>query len=109
MASNQRQFQRQKRRMVCEFSLDGHVCKGIVSDVSARGLLIHTTKHPPIGTNIKILMRDTTSGEITLRCQVVRLLKVHGSAAAIMASGFGAEIDYAPEAFFELLVDMGLG
>ena len=49
------------------------------------------------------------SAEIALRCQVVRVCKVPGSVSAVSPSGFAAEIDHAPEAFFELLVDLGLG
>ncbi len=95
--------------MACKFEHGGHDCNGIVFDLSARGMFICTTKQPAIGTEIKILLHEPASGEITLRCRVARLRKSHSSAAAIIAAGFGVEIDYAPEAFFELLVEMGLG
>ena len=109
MRSDKRQFRRENRRLACEFTLDGHVCSGIVSDLSARGLFIHTTKQPASGTEIELLLRQSAFGEMTLRCRVARLRRIHSSAAVVIPSGFGAEIDYAPEAFFDLLVDIGFG
>jgi hypothetical protein len=108
MGSEKRQFRREKRRMACKFELDGHVCNGFVSDVSARGMFINTASQPIPGSEIEITLSEDCSGEIALRGRIARLRKSHHAAMAIIPSGFGVEIDYAPEAFFELLVEMGL-
>jgi hypothetical protein len=109
MDSNQRQFRREKRRMMCKFELDDQLCKGIVADISARGMFINSTKKPETGSEIEIILFEDFSGEVSIRCRVARLRNSHGSAAAVIPAGFGVVIDYAPEAFFDLLVDIGLG
>ncbi len=108
MGSEKRLFRREKRRMACKFELDGHVCNGIVSDVSPRGMFINTTSQPTPGAEIEITLFEDRNGEMLLRCRVARLRKSHRSAVSVIPSGFGVEVDYAPEGFFELLVEMGL-
>lgn len=109
MGSDKRQFRREKRRMACRFELDGHVCNGIVSDLSPRGMFINSTKHPTPGSEMEIILFEDFPGEISLHCRIARLRKSHSTAAAVIPAGFGVEIDYAPEAFFELLVEIGVG
>ncbi len=95
--------------MACEFTLDGRACNGIVVDLSARGLFVLTTKQPAPGSDVEIRIRETSTGEIALRCRVARLRRSHGSATSVIPAGFGAEIDYAPPNFYDLLIEIGLG
>jgi len=95
--------------MTCEFTLDGRVYNAIVSDISARGVFVLTTKRLERGSEVEVRLREASTGEIPLRCRVVRVRKSHGSTSSVIPAGFGAVIEYAPEKFFDLLIEMGLG
>jgi hypothetical protein len=105
-----RQFQREKHRVGCEFQAAGKVYRGIVSDLSARGVFILSSFQPDEGAELRITLHEAGSGEIELLGRVSRQRHAHRAAQSVVSGGgFGVEIEGAPENFFELLVQLGLG
>lgn len=107
--TEKRRFRREKHRVGCEYRIAGEVHQGILVDLSARGLFIQSSFKPEEGTDLDITLREPGLGEIPLRGKVCRLRFSHRSAAAVVSGGFAVEIDGAPEAYFQLLVQLGLG
>jgi hypothetical protein len=109
VGTENRKFQREKHRVGCEFRIKGAMHAGIVSDLSARGVFVLCSYSPDQGTPIDLILREPGHGEIHLKGRVARLRRSHRSAAVVLPGGFGVELDSAPEAFFALLVSLGLG
>lgn len=108
MATERRQFQREKHRISCEFKVEGHTHRGIVTDISARGVFVNSSHAPEDGVAIDLVLHEVGTGDIALRGRVSRLQASHRAAAAVVTGGFGVEVESAPENFFELLVQLGL-
>jgi hypothetical protein len=106
--ANRRTFDRLPYRVPCEFSHDGHRMAGIVTDISARGLFIETSHRIPSGTELKLVLRDPR-GSLELVGCVRREKRSHRSARQVLSGGFGLRLDVVPEAYFRLLVELGLG
>jgi hypothetical protein len=106
---NKRQFKREKHRIGCQFNYDGREHSGIIGDISARGLFVNSSVKPPEGVEIELMMREPALGEIVIRGRVARLSKTHRAVRIVAPSGFGMTVESAPEAFFDLLVQLGLG
>ena len=110
MGSDKRTFKREKHRAGCEFRIDGGAMHaGIVADVSARGLYVQSSFIPEEGASIELIVRRDGVGDLPISGRVSRLKKSHRAATSVVQGGFGVEVDSAPEGFFQLLVDLGLG
>lgn len=105
---NQRSFEREKRRISCNYQVEGNQHSGIVADLSARGLFIHSTFIPDIGKHLGLSLRDVDHGEFDLWGRVTRLDKPHRSITSVVPGGFGVTVESAPEVYFDLLVSLGL-
>ena len=108
MRREKRQFKREKYRLSCEFRHEGRSHSGIVGDIAARGLFVNSSVKPAEGAEIELTMRDPSLGEIVVRGHVARLQRTHRSVAVVTPAGFGLMVDHAPEAFFQLLIKLGL-
>ena len=106
--SERRIFTRLPYRIPCEFVHDGHKRRGIVTDVSARGVFIETSHRIPSGTELRLVLRDPR-GAFELVGRVKRETRSHRSARQVLSSGFGVRLDVVPEPFFRLLFELGLG
>ncbi len=107
MTGERRRFARIRHRAGCEFELDGRRHTGIVGNVSPRGLFVQSTVRPAEGTELDLALRPTSGAPLSLRVTVVRHASPHRSAAAVSAVGFAAEITWAPEAYYALLLTLG--
>ncbi|MGB0620189.1 MAG: PilZ domain-containing protein [Myxococcota bacterium] len=101
--SDNRKFEREKRRISCEFRTAGLSHMGLVSDLSARGLFIQSSRMPDDGAQLDVLLHDSEFGEIQLWGRVVRTKSPHRSLANIDPGGFGVVIESASEDFFRLV------
>jgi hypothetical protein len=95
-------------RIPCEFSYAGSKLAGIVTDVSARGIFVETSNRIPTGTELRLVLRDPR-GSFEVMGRVTRERRSHRSARHVRASGLGIQLEAIPEAFFRLLVELGLG
>ena len=105
---NQRHFEREKRRISCNYHDDGSQHSGIIADLSARGLFIHSAFIPEIGKHLGLSVYDVEQGEFNLWGRVVRRDKPHRSLMNVVPGGFGLRAKSAPEAYFELLLSLGV-
>ena len=110
MSGEKRTFKREKHRAGCEFHINGGAMHaGIVADVSARGLYIQSSYIPEEGAFIELIVRQEGRGDFEICGHVARLRKSHRAATSVVQGGFGVEVESAPEGFFQLLIDLGLG
>lgn len=106
---DKRRFRREKHRVGCEYRSGGVTHQGILADLSARGVFIQSSMRPEEGDEIEVILREPALGEIHLHGRVRRVKGSHRAAASVVSGGFGVELDTAPEGFFQLLVNLGLG
>ena len=109
MDDEKRKFQREKHRVGCEYRSGGVSHQGILVDLSASGLFIQSSMKPEEGDLVEVVLHEPELGEISLRGRVRRVKVSHRSAAVVSQGGFGVEIESAPEGYFQLLVQLGLG
>lgn len=101
--SDQRTYQREKRRISCEYRTTGRSHTGIVADLSARGLFIQSSSMPEDGEQIDLLLRDPAFGEVRLWGRVVRTRSPHRTLVNFEPGGFGVRVESASEDFFQLV------
>ena len=107
MAEN-RKFQREKRRISCDYRANGEAHSGIVSDLSARGLFVQSSAMPEEGAQLELTLHDVEHGEVALWGRVARTKPPHRSISNVVPGGFGVVVESAPEDFFDLLIALGL-
>lgn len=105
---NRREFEREKHRIGCQFTVDGRTQSGIVGDISARSLFVNTSAKPTEGAEVELVMREPKIGDIAVRGHVARRPKTHRAVRIVAPAGFAMTVEDAPEPFFELLVMLGL-
>ncbi len=98
-----RQGSRQKRRVICEIEAEGRRHRGIVLDVSPRGLFVQTDATPGPGTPVRLTLRDGDGDALELDAQVARKRLVPRRLASVATGGIGLRIASAPEEYFRLL------
>ena len=106
--SDNRKFQREKRRISCEYRSDGESHSGLVSNLSARGLFIQSSLMPEDGTQLELILHDADEGEVQLWGRVVRKKLPHRTLSAVEPGGFGISIESASEDYFRLLASLGM-
>lgn len=106
--ADRRAFTRLPYRIPCEFGYAGAKLAGIVTDISARGLFVETSNRIPVGTELRLMLRDPR-GSFEVMGRVMRERRSHRSLRHVRASGLGIQLDVVPEPFFRLLVELGLG
>ena len=102
-----RKFEREARRFSCEFRTQGENYRGFVHDLSARGLFLQTVAVPPEGSEVRLKLYDPQEQPIELVARVARLRSSHRSLSALETGGIGLRIESAPEAYFQLVLDLG--
>jgi hypothetical protein len=106
--AERRVFTRLPYRIPCEFGYAGSKLAGIVTDVSARGIFVETSNRIPVGTELRLVLRDPR-GSFEVMGHVTRERRSHRSARHVRSSGLGIRLDVVPEPFFRLLLELGLG
>jgi hypothetical protein len=105
---DQRRFERSKVRIPCALELPESSHAGFVLDLSASGLFVQTSASAEEGTKVRLILREPGRDPIALEARVVRLRGSHRSVAAVRTGGLGFALSNAPEAYFQLLVELGL-
>jgi hypothetical protein len=96
-----RKGERLRRRVTCEIESAGSRHRGIVLDVSPRGLFVQTDATPPLDGTVRLRLR--VDGEVLdLEARVARKRVVPRQLASVTAGGLGFRIDSAPEQYFRL-------
>ena len=103
-----RQGARQKRRVTCEIEFEASRGRGIVLDVSPRGLFIQTDASPAPGTQVRLSLRGSDGEAVVLDAEVARKRLVPRQLASVATGGIGLRIAHAPEAYYRLLAGEGL-
>jgi len=105
-SANKRRFPRQTHRVPCQFRGDGEEGRGFVTDVSASSLFIQTVTRLEVGLRIRVVLEPYEAPPIELSGVVARAPTPHRSATSVVRSGVGVQLDAAPEAYFQLLVEI---
>ncbi len=84
----------------------GQNYRGVVTDLSARGLFIQTKTVADEDTEVQVRLYDVDSDPIDLIARVARRRTSHRSLAALEMGGLGLRVVSAPEAYFELLLSV---
>jgi len=92
-----------RRRIPCEFEVDGQVRSALVVDVSSGGLFLQTDAPIALGSDLTLRLRDERAGELELRGRVVRRRFTPAVIAALIPRGVGMQILAAPERYQDLL------
>jgi len=104
--SDRRRFPRSRLRIPCQLQLPEADHPGFVLDLGPTGLFVQTAATAAPGTAIKLTLRDPSRPPFELAAKVVRKRASHRSAAVIRAQGLGLEIENAPEAYFQLVLEL---
>jgi len=77
----------------------------MVVDFSAQGVFVRASSFatPAPGTEVRLILRNTAEGDITVFARVARGNRVRRELTADAGGGFGLQIVSAPEAYFSLL------
>lgn len=62
---------------------------------------------PAAGAELGLVIRPTSGAPLSLRVTVIRRTSPYRSAASVASAGFAAEILWAPEAYYALLLTLG--
>lgn len=98
-----RKERRIKRRMSCEVYDGDRRYRGLVRDVSPRGLFVQMQTAPPFGTRVDVRLRIEREEPIDLKAVVRRERRVPARLASIAPAGIGLRISSAPAIYYELL------
>ncbi len=104
-SNNQRSFDRIRQRVSCVIKDDTTEHLGFVTDVSPSGLFLQTRAKLVPGR--QVIVDLGWNGElVTLTGVIARVCKSNRSAAMVNASGFGFEIQTAPETYYQMIMDL---
>jgi hypothetical protein len=102
---NQRLFDRTRQRLPCVIR-DGEAHhQGFVTDLSPTGLFLQT-RAKLSGAPQLIIDIDWNGENITVMGNVARVRTSNRSATAINAGGLGFQIQSAPEAYYQLVMEL---
>ena len=103
--SQQQRFERLKRRVTCDFLIQGKRFSGLVTDMSATGLYVRTRAKTEPGSMARVILHEG-QGELELDVQVARGHRMSRHHTTGIPSGLGLQILAAPEEYFQLLASL---
>ncbi len=104
-----RTFQRFKCRLPCNLRTGSDVYKGIITDISPRGIFIQMSSRITAGTELHMDLISDGDEYTDIVAVVSRRRRAHQSAASVERPGIGVEIMSAPEDFFDLIMSLSRG
>jgi hypothetical protein len=104
--TNTQRFQREKFRLICEVLVLGERHSGIVTDLSASGLFVRTSKIPLQGTTLRVRIEKDDGDPIEIDARVIRTHKASLHHTTEVPRGLGLQIVSAPERYFQLLASL---
>jgi hypothetical protein len=105
-SNNRRKFPRSRLRIPCQLRLPDADHPGFVLDLGPTGLFVQTAATAAPGTAVKLTLRDPSQPPFELAAKVARKRASHRSAAIVLAQGLGLEVENAPEAYFQLVLEL---
>ena len=100
----ERRSARIKRRVTCEFEVDGRRYRGIVLDLSESGLFVQTEATPGPGARLRLRFHASGDGEaFEVDGSVARRQAAPPQLAQVGRGGLGLRVHAPPPAYFELL------
>ena len=94
---------RRKRRVTCEIEGRAGRTRGIVLDLSPRGLFVQTDTGPALGEPVRVHLRGPGDQALVIDAEVARKRVVPRRLSSVATGGLGLRIRQAPEEFFSLL------
>lgn len=104
-AADKRRFPRQGLRIPCGFSCGQEEGRGFVVDVSAGGLFLQTMTRLEPGREVRLRLDPPDAPAIEILGTVARTRVGHREAVSVVRPGVGVQIDAAPEAWYQLVLD----
>jgi hypothetical protein len=101
-----RTFQRFKCRLPCNLRAGSKVYKGIITDISPRGIFIQMSSRIAAGTELHMDLISEGDEYSDIVAVVSRRRKAHQATASVERPGVGVEIMSAPEDFFDLIMSL---
>jgi hypothetical protein len=101
-----RTFERFRCRLPCNLRAGEDLHKGIITDISPRGIFIQMSSRIAPGTELlmDLIAEETDYADIV--AVVSRRRKAHQATASVSRPGIGVEILSAPPEFFDLIMSM---
>jgi hypothetical protein len=106
MARQRRAFERKKRRLLVEFSLEGTQHSGFTNDVSPTGIFVRSSRLPELGTALSLNVHLPDGKRVVLRGKVVRSFRVPAALSRLIPSGFAIQVVDSPEEYFQFLATL---
>jgi Tfp pilus assembly protein PilZ len=105
--ANDRRFERHRARIACRIKVGTEEQRGFVTDISAGGLFLETRRALDADTKL-VLTLDLSddSAPLVLMGHVARARRSHRSVASVVSPGIAVELESAPEAYFQLVLDL---
>ena len=101
-----RAFERKKRRLLVEFTLDATHHSGFTHDVSPTGIFVRSSRLPDLGTPIALNVHLPDGKRVILRGKVVRSFRVPAALSRVIPSGFAIQVSDCPEEYFQFLASI---
>jgi Tfp pilus assembly protein PilZ len=99
-----------RRKTPCKLRHQQRHHSGMVLDISRTGLFVQTSATAQNGEEVEVTLSVArTTALITLAAQVVWQRRVPAQLRAAAEGGLGLRICYAPEGYYNLLVDAAQG
>jgi hypothetical protein len=98
-----RTARRRKAEMEVEFTQDGTPARGVIGDLSPRGMFVKSNRIPGTGPNLRLTVNLPNGRKLVLTGKVVRTVL---SAAARGSSGFGLRLSGESAEYDELLLKL---
>lgn len=102
----QRAFERIKRRLLVEFTLEGNHYSGFTNDVSPTGIFVRASRLPDLDQPISVTLHLPNEKRVTLRGKVVRSFRVPATLSRVIPSGFAIALSDSPEEYFQFLATL---
>jgi hypothetical protein len=96
-----RTARRRKAEMEVEFTQDGQPARGVIGDISPRGMFVKSTRIPGTGPNLRLTVNLPNGRKLVLTGKVVRTVL---EASARHAKGFGLRLAGEHPEYDELLL-----
>lgn len=100
-----RRFPRQGLRIPCGFRSGGEEGRGFVTDVSAGGLFLQTMARLEPGREVHLSLHPPDAPAIEVLGIVARSRVGHRDAVSVLRPGIGVQIEAAPEAWYQLVLE----
>jgi hypothetical protein len=98
-ALERRDQRRLWRQLPCKLLVDGRCRRGIVRDLSARGLFVKTREELPPGADVIVAFRVPEGPRFVLEAAAPRRDRVSLSLSRLTADGVGLRIEDPPTAY----------